>query len=133
MATGSRELDVLQQFPGLEMRGDPHNHSVPVVDSFKNPEGDPIVIFIVTPFLRPSRLPDFENGGDMLDYSIQVLEGILFYHAYGISRVLPKPSRDLHSDPVMLEAKNSLLFYPISLYRLYGTVEMQAEQFPSRA
>ncbi|THH31946.1 hypothetical protein EUX98_g2224 [Antrodiella citrinella] len=73
METDSQEVNLLLEFSTLEMRANPYNHSVPVLDHFLKPD-DPSVTFIVTPYLRPIKDPPFRLAGEIMGYLEQVLE-----------------------------------------------------------
>ncbi|RDB17255.1 hypothetical protein Hypma_001975 [Hypsizygus marmoreus] len=58
---------------------DPKNHSVPVLDFFRDPIS-PDVNYLVMPLLRPFDDPEFVFVGEVVDFVTQILEGTEYMH-----------------------------------------------------
>ena len=71
--TDSQELRIATHLSSPEIRKDPRNHCVPVLDSFLDRD-DPDHSYIVMPFLRYVDHPPFESVETMLDCGEQLLE-----------------------------------------------------------
>ncbi|TCD64306.1 hypothetical protein EIP91_004253 [Steccherinum ochraceum] len=87
LATDSQELSLLLRFSQPEMRSAPGNLCVPVLDTFEDPE-NPSVTFVVTPYIFDMYHLRWRNVDDILNYFTRILEGLVFFHAHGISNVL---------------------------------------------
>lgn len=57
-----------------EMAQYKENRCIPVLDIFEDEDGDPDMLFIVTPFLRPFDSPPFELVDDVLVFVDQILQ-----------------------------------------------------------
>ena len=66
------------------LRNDPRNHCVPVLDAFPD-EGDNAVTYLVMPLLRPFDDPPFDFVHDIVDFTDQILEVrfVLGHQAFG--------------------------------------------------
>lgn len=84
--TDSEELKIAMHLSSPEMRKDPRNHCVPVLDVFSDKD-DPSQSYIVMPFLRYVDDPPFESVQNVLDCGEELLEVYtLFSHLkYGYS------------------------------------------------
>lgn len=60
---------------------DPRNHSVPVLDYFKD-DVEPSISYMVMPFLSSMNEPEFETVGEIVDFCSQMLEVcmLVLYH-----------------------------------------------------
>ncbi|KAI0676776.1 kinase-like domain-containing protein [Trametes maxima] len=97
VASTSNELEILKCLSSDELREDPCNHSVPLLDAFQPPDNLGIT-FLVMPFLRSIDDPPFETVEDALDCGEQLLEGLLFLHNHHIAH------RDCAYRNVMMDA-----------------------------
>ncbi|TCD64249.1 hypothetical protein EIP91_004318 [Steccherinum ochraceum] len=91
METTSQELALLLRFSQPSMRSNPWNHCTPIHTTFDDPD-DPFATFVVTPLLCPSEEVRFRNVDDIFNFIANILEGVAFFHAHGISHVIPAPS-----------------------------------------
>ena len=73
LSTDSQELRIAIHLSSPEMRKDPRNHCVPVLDTFPDRD-DPDHSYIVMPFLRYVDHPPFESVETMLECGEQLLE-----------------------------------------------------------
>ena len=73
----SQELRLLSYLSSEELRQDPRNHCVPLLDVLTNPL-EPTTTFMVMPFLRYIDDPDFELVEDVLECLDQLLEVCTF-------------------------------------------------------
>lgn len=76
--TNSEELRILRMLSQQDIKDDPRNHCVPLLDVLLDDE-DPGVSYIVMPFLRLVDNPPFETIGDAVDFVGQILEVSGFY------------------------------------------------------
>lgn len=70
---GSDELGFLEFLSSEEIRADPRNHCVPLLDVLTDVV-DENLMFIVMPFLRPFEIPEFQTVGDLLHFGDQIIE-----------------------------------------------------------
>ena len=73
VASGSQEIRIASYFSTGDLRKDPRNHCVPILDVFVDSQ-DPAISFIVMPFLRPIDQPEFDTVGSILTCVEQLLE-----------------------------------------------------------
>ena len=73
VGTESQELQILSYLTSEEMRRDPRNHCVPLLDVFPD-AFEPDKAIIVMPFLRYINSPPFERIEDVLECLDQILE-----------------------------------------------------------
>ncbi|TCD64933.1 hypothetical protein EIP91_003430 [Steccherinum ochraceum] len=71
-----------------EMRSHPWNHCAPIKAHFQDKD-DPAVTFIVIPFCFDVWRLRWKNVDAIMLYIKSVIEGIAFFHAQGISHVVP--------------------------------------------
>ena len=62
---------------GAHAHQDSTNHCVPVLDSFRDPIS-PGVRYLVMPLLRPYNEPEFGVVGEVIDFTTQILEVVIF-------------------------------------------------------
>ncbi|OSD03660.1 hypothetical protein PYCCODRAFT_1490426 [Trametes coccinea BRFM310] len=105
----SQELKILEYLSSAEMRRDPRNHCVPLLDVLCDP-AEPETSYIVMPFLRFIDDPAFELLDDVLECLDQVLEGLGFIHDHGVA----------HRSNVMMDATALFPrgFHPIKQMKL---------------
>lgn len=82
--TGDQESTILSLLNAPEVRSDPRNHAVPILDHFQD-DIDPTISYIVMPFLRPLDWPVPEKVGDCVELVTQFLEGLVFQHEMGVA------------------------------------------------
>ncbi|KAL7282053.1 hypothetical protein ACG7TL_003520 [Trametes sanguinea] len=82
--TDSEELRILSYLSSDELRHDPRNHCVPLLDVFQD-STDAERSIIVMPFMRYIDNPPFESVDDVLEMLDQVLEGLVFIHDHGVA------------------------------------------------
>ena len=71
--TGGEEARIATMLVSDGLINDPRNHSVPILDIFKDEEDDTIS-YMVMPFLRLIHNPDFETVDDVVRFVDQILE-----------------------------------------------------------
>lgn len=71
--TGSNELRIGLYLSSPELKEDPRNHCVPILDHFQD-EGDETVSFLVMPLLRKFDDPKFGSVNELLDFGDQLFE-----------------------------------------------------------
>ena len=69
----SQELELCRFFSSDELRQDPRNHCVPLLDVVAHPT-DPDTCFVVMPFLRKIDNPAFDTVEQVMDCGEQLLE-----------------------------------------------------------
>lgn len=77
--TESAELRIALYFSLPELREDPRNHCVPVLDHFQDVE-DESITFMVMPLLRNFDDPKFGTVNELLDFGDQIFEVGLLYN-----------------------------------------------------
>ncbi|KAI9063420.1 hypothetical protein FKP32DRAFT_1572126 [Trametes sanguinea] len=95
--TNSLELKLSRYFSSEDLRDDPRNHCVHLLDVIPHPT-EPEVCFMVMPWLRFVDNPPFETIGDALDFGEQLLEGLAFMHEHNVAH------RDCAFQNVMMDA-----------------------------
>ena len=116
--TGDNESRIATMMWSEDLRHDPRNHSVPVLDIFQDDE-DPTISYLVMPFLRLIDRPAFDLVEEMVDFIDQILEvrggvrlhvhslcthdaqGLVFMHEHGVAHryvycIYPESSLDTH-------------------------------------
>ncbi|KAG5351722.1 hypothetical protein E4T56_gene3547 [Termitomyces sp. T112] len=80
----TEEIEIGKLFSSLELRQDPRNHCVPILDVLY-PPGETGLAFIVMPLLYTTQLAPFETLGEVIEYIRQILEGIHFMHENNVA------------------------------------------------
>ena len=75
--SASSELKILSYLSSDELRKDPRNHTIPLLETIQHPTKPPLV-FMVMPFLRFIDQPPFETIEDVYECGEQVLEVCVF-------------------------------------------------------
>ncbi len=73
VASDSQEVHIASYLSSEELRKDPRNHCVPILDVLQDPH-DPSISFLVMPFLRYIDQPEFDTVGSILECVQQLLE-----------------------------------------------------------
>ncbi|KAA1472467.1 hypothetical protein DENSPDRAFT_778324 [Dentipellis sp. KUC8613] len=95
--TEDTEYRIAKFLSSEDLRRDPRNHSVPILDVFTDPI-DKSVSYMVMPFLRLFNRPPFQFVGEILDLGEQLLEGLVFLHENGVAH------RDCAQKNLMMDA-----------------------------
>ena len=74
----SLEVKIATLLSSEELRKDPRNHCVPVLDVLTDPQ-DPTMSFLVMPFLRYIDDPEFDTVGSILECIDQLLQVSSFF------------------------------------------------------
>jgi len=87
---------------------DPANHSVPILDTFEDPDNTSIS-YLVMPFLRLTDSPLFGRVEEVLDFVGQLLEGLVFMHSQGVAH------RDCSLKNILMDAADMFPqgFHPV--------------------
>ncbi|KAI0066775.1 kinase-like protein [Artomyces pyxidatus] len=106
--TGDQESTIAQMLLSGNLRDDPRNHSVPILEIFPdtNHEG---YSFMVMPFLREMDRPPFSNVGEIVDFADQILEGLAFMHEQNVAHRDCSPKNILMDGDAMFP----LGFHPV--------------------
>ena len=73
--TAPNELVILRMFSSDELRHDPHNHCVPLLDTIDlSRRGKPGRKLLVMPLLRPFNNPPFQTYGEFVAFFTQICE-----------------------------------------------------------
>ena len=91
--SSSQEIVIASLLSSEELRKDPRNHCVPILDIIADTE-DPTLSFIIMPFLRHIDDPPFDTVGSILECMEQLLEASL---SFLVLRLPLNPSRVLCS------------------------------------
>ncbi|KAI0077838.1 hypothetical protein K474DRAFT_1707019 [Panus rudis PR-1116 ss-1] len=94
----TQEAQIGQYLSRLEVRDDPRNHCVPILDVLPDPL-DLSHQLIVMPYLRPFNDPEFMTIGEVADFARQTLEGLTFMHAQGVAH------RDCAAGNIMMDGR----------------------------
>ncbi|KAI0773747.1 kinase-like domain-containing protein [Fomes fomentarius] len=105
----SEELRIASYLSSDELRRDPRNHCVPILDVLTDPK-DPTISYLIMPFLRSLDHPEFETVGNIFDCVGQLLEGLVFLHKHNIAH------RDCAYKNVMMDATSLFpqSFHPVN-------------------
>jgi len=112
---------VIGQFlSSADLRADPANHCVPILDVFPDPRGSDFT-FIVMPLLRRWHDPPFRIFGEFVVFVAQLLEGLDFMHRHNVAH------RDIASSNIMMDATSMYPdgFHPYAQYRAKDGPEPQ--------
>ncbi|KAF9649332.1 kinase-like protein, partial [Thelephora ganbajun] len=78
------EPRIAQMLSTKELRADPRNHCVPIIEVIDDPDDDS-VSYMVMPLLRMADLPPFQYVKEIVDFMDQTLEGLVFIHENGVA------------------------------------------------
>ena len=95
------ESGIAQMLSTAELRADPRNHCVPIIEIFDDPDDDSIS-YMVMPLLRNASNPPFQYVKEIIDFVDQILEagcrlisrimvfdfnsqGLVFMHEKGVA------------------------------------------------
>jgi hypothetical protein len=67
------ESRIIQMLNTPELREDPRNHAVPIVEVFDDPDDDS-VSYLAMPLLRNAGNPPFQYVKEIIDFVDQILE-----------------------------------------------------------
>ena len=70
---GQQEVDITRWLSSPELRRDPRNHCVPLLETLELPN-NPDQTLIVMPFLRPFDKPHFRTYGEFVAFFTQTCE-----------------------------------------------------------
>ena len=73
MERNDEESRIAQMLSTAELREDPRNHCVPIIEIFDDPDNDSIS-YMVMPLLRNASDPPFQYVKEIIDFVDQVLE-----------------------------------------------------------
>ncbi|KZT13118.1 uncharacterized protein LAESUDRAFT_767619 [Laetiporus sulphureus 93-53] len=96
--TGDDESRIATMLSSPPLRGDPENHSVPILDSFQGANGES-VLYLVMPFFRLIDEPPFSLVVEVVEFIDQILEGLQFLHKHGVAH------RDCTYKNLMMDAR----------------------------
>jgi hypothetical protein len=74
-----QELEIAQLLSSPELRRDPRNHCVPLLESIK-PSNALDQTLIVMPYLRPFNCPRFQTFGEFIAFFTQICDVRLVHH-----------------------------------------------------
>lgn len=99
---GPHELSITQYFSSPELRGDPRNHCVQLLDLIDTTDVKFDKRLMVMPFLRPFNHPRFQTFGEFVAFFTQICEGLQFMHQRNVA----------HRDCTV----NNIMFDPSKMY-----------------
>ena len=70
---GDEESRIAQMLTTEELRADPRNHCVPIIEVIDDPDDD-LISYMVMPLLRNANSPQFQYVKEIIDFVEQVLE-----------------------------------------------------------
>ncbi|KAI0310988.1 hypothetical protein OF83DRAFT_1152991 [Amylostereum chailletii] len=109
VSTGNQESTVATMLSASDLRDDPNNHSVPILETFSDDQ-DPSISYMVMPFLRRITGPAFSTVGEVIDFVDQVLAGLVFMHEHHVAH------RDCSEPNLMMDAS---AMYPLGFHPVY--------------
>ncbi|OSD06648.1 kinase-like protein [Trametes coccinea BRFM310] len=109
----SSELEIAKYLWSEELRNDPRNHSVPLLDVIPG-FGDEPFCYMVMPFYRYIDDPPMVTVENVLDCCEQLLEGLVFMHNHGVAH-RDCAFKNIMYDPDVLYPQG---FHPMRLDRL---------------
>lgn len=111
----SPEVEIGQYFSSDELRNDPRNHCLPVLEVLKN-DDDPEHVILVIPWLRRIDSPEPASVRECVDFVQQTLEGLNFMHEHKVAH------RDCAWGNIMMDGRR---LYP------HGWHPQQREFYPN--
>ncbi|KAH9036978.1 kinase-like domain-containing protein [Lactarius pseudohatsudake] len=99
---GSHELSIIRFFSSDELRANPSNHCVALLELIDTAGTKLDKRLMVMPFLRPFNHPRFQTFGEFVAFFIQICEGLQFMHQNNVA----------HRDCTM----NNIMFDPSNMY-----------------
>ncbi|KAL5513758.1 hypothetical protein ACEPAH_4159 [Sanghuangporus vaninii] len=94
---GSKELEIARYLDSEELRKDPRNITVPLLDVFR--EEEDTMEFMVMPLLKSFDDPSFSSVDEVIDFMKQTLQGLSFMHSKGVAH------RDCSVLNIMMDAR----------------------------
>ncbi|KAL5530900.1 hypothetical protein ACEPAG_3776 [Sanghuangporus baumii] len=94
---GSNELEIARYLDSEELRKDPRNITVPILDVFS--EEEDTMEFMVVPLLKSFDDPFFNSVDEVIDFMKQTLQGLSFMHGKGVAH------RDCSVLNIMMDAR----------------------------
>ncbi|KAG8947766.1 hypothetical protein FRC00_008940, partial [Tulasnella sp. 408] len=80
----SPEVEIGQYLSSEELRHDPRNHCLPILEVLRN-EDDPEHVILVMPWLRRIDSPQPASVRECVDFVQQTLEGLIFMHEHKVA------------------------------------------------
>ncbi|KAI0296104.1 kinase-like domain-containing protein [Multifurca ochricompacta] len=106
------ELKIARLFSSSELRGEPRNHCVPLLDSFElqNVHNEKLMVM---PSLRPFDNPPFQTFGEFVAFFSQICDGLGFMHEKNVAH------RDCTANNIMFDPSGMYPkgFHPIKINR----------------
>jgi len=99
---GPHELSIARYFSSPELRDDPRNHCVPLLEVIDTTDVKLDKRLMVMPFLRPFDRPRFQTFGEFVAFFTQICEGLQFMHQRNVA----------HRDCTV----NNIMFDPSRMY-----------------
>jgi len=84
MKRNDEETRIAQMLSAAELREDPRNHCVHVIEVIDDPD-DGSISYMVMPLLRNADDPPFQYVKEIVDFVDQILEGLVFLHEKGVA------------------------------------------------
>ncbi|KAJ7162361.1 kinase-like domain-containing protein, partial [Mycena filopes] len=81
--TDGRESTIIRQLSSPELRSDPRNRTIPLLDIFPMPDSP--WTFLVLPYCREFTYPPFHCRNEFVDAMSQFMEGLQFMHDHNIA------------------------------------------------
>ncbi|KAI0744026.1 hypothetical protein C8Q80DRAFT_1184592, partial [Daedaleopsis nitida] len=78
------EVEVAQYLYSEELRSDPRNHTIPLLDVLAVPD-DPTLTVLVMPLMRACGSPRWDTVGEVIAFVKQALEGLQFMHEHHVA------------------------------------------------
>ncbi|KAI0358579.1 hypothetical protein OH77DRAFT_1578883 [Trametes cingulata] len=97
-STNPREVEIIKHLSSDDLKSDPRNHTVPLLDVFLVPD-DPDVTILVMPLLRPRNDPPWSTVGEVIAFLSQIFQGLQFMHEKNIAH------RDCQGPNIMFDPR----------------------------
>ncbi|KAI0751223.1 kinase-like domain-containing protein [Daedaleopsis nitida] len=125
ISSDSQEITIATSLSSPELRDDPTNHCVPILDAIQDTQ-DPSISFLVMPYLRYINQPEFDTVGSILNCVEQLLEGLCFLHKHHVAH------RDCAYKNVMMDATAIYPrgFHPVASLSLPDDIRSAAPILP---
>ncbi|KAF8122885.1 kinase-like domain-containing protein [Boletus edulis] len=97
--THPHEVKIASILGSAESHRDGRNHCVPILTVFCD-DRDPWYQYIVMPVLRPFNEPNFTTFGEVIDFTSQTLEGLVYMHERNVAH------RDCAAENILMDGTN---------------------------
>ncbi|KAJ7760953.1 kinase-like domain-containing protein [Mycena metata] len=112
------EAEIFEYFSTPELRADPRNHCLPLLDTLSPPDDEDKLIFVMK-LMRKYDSPRFDTFGEVMEFFRQMFEGMQFMHHHRVAH------RDGNSNNIMMDGQH---LFPSGFHPQYQRYERGAEK-----